>query len=230
MVLLSLYPTPKPVPSELFPSQEIFTRNCDLTSLMPFLVGRTPGCARCMRYRGVVWVVQDRAMYITCWVLKPSVLVLSWVGKVIRILDIHQVSIWETPTSLMVVYWTPTKHDSRHNGRFFCLHRMLFSLLTGWFPLASDLPFIMQKWTCRCCRDYAVFGHLPTSTMTSGITPNQYIAAGVIYPVVCLAFVVLRFWNRRLQGAEVTIDDWLIMPAWVSFNLPILSSPYLLTS
>ena len=66
--------------------------------------------------------------------------------------------------------------------------------------------------------------------MTSGITPNQYIAAGVIYPVVCLAFVVLRFWNRRLQGAEVTIDDWLIMPAWVSFNLPILSSPYLLTS
>lgn len=46
-------------------------------------------------------------------------------------------------------------------------------------------------------------------------TPETIIAVSVIFPVLSIIAVALRFHTRRLQKTGFQIDDWLILPALV---------------
>ena len=50
------------------------------------------------------------------------------------------------------------------------------------------------------------------------VSPAEVIAAGVVLPVLGIIVVALRFHARRIQKAHVGIDDWLTVPASVSFS------------
>lgn len=54
------------------------------------------------------------------------------------------------------------------------------------------------------------------------LTPPLVIAAGAIWPPVCVAVVTLRFVARRMQNAPLKADDWLVLPALVSRSLGYL--------
>jgi hypothetical protein len=57
---------------------------------------------------------------------------------------------------------------------------------------------------------------LPTKFITlpfALVDPGEVIAAGVVFPVVGLATVALRFYVRKVQKASWGLDDWLILPA-----------------
>ena len=49
-----------------------------------------------------------------------------------------------------------------------------------------------------------------------GLTPGLVIAAGVVWPVVCITVVVLRFAARKIKNERIGVDDWLMLPALVS--------------
>lgn len=51
-----------------------------------------------------------------------------------------------------------------------------------------------------------------------GVSPDQLLVVAIFGPLICLAFVILRFLNRKLQGDAITVDDWLIIPATVPLS------------
>lgn len=51
----------------------------------------------------------------------------------------------------------------------------------------------------------------------SYITPGTMIGVGVLFPVLSISFVGLRFYIRRIQRARLLADDWLLVPALVCF-------------
>ena len=50
------------------------------------------------------------------------------------------------------------------------------------------------------------------------------IAAGVVWPLLCAIVVALRFYTRRIQGAKLLKDDWLIVPKLVRVMKPNLGN------
>lgn len=52
------------------------------------------------------------------------------------------------------------------------------------------------------------------------IHSNLAIAAGATFIPVCSLSVGLRFYARKLKGAGLEADDWLIMCALVSHHFP----------
>lgn len=48
-------------------------------------------------------------------------------------------------------------------------------------------------------------------------TPNEIIAAGTVLPTLGVIIVALRFYNRRRSSAGIGLDDWLVLPALVSW-------------
>ena len=51
----------------------------------------------------------------------------------------------------------------------------------------------------------------------SYITPGTMIGVAVLFPVLSIGFVGLRFSVRRIQKARLLADDWLLVPALVCF-------------
>ena len=53
----------------------------------------------------------------------------------------------------------------------------------------------------------------------SYITPNKFIAISVLFPLLNVIVVALRFYTRRVQRASLKSDDWLTLAALVSDSL-----------
>ena len=54
--------------------------------------------------------------------------------------------------------------------------------------------------------------------MASGVgapSPLLILLAGAVLPPICVLFVALRFYIRRVQGSRLLTDDWLTIPALV---------------
>lgn len=49
-------------------------------------------------------------------------------------------------------------------------------------------------------------------------TPSHVIAAGIGLPLLDIAAVLLRFAARKKQRQSLKADDWLLIPATVSFS------------
>ena len=47
-------------------------------------------------------------------------------------------------------------------------------------------------------------------------TPAAVIVVSVLFPVLGIATVFLRFYTRRTQKIGLGVDDWLILPALVT--------------
>lgn len=58
----------------------------------------------------------------------------------------------------------------------------------------------------------------------SYITPGALIGVAALFPVLSIASVGLRFYVRRIHGAKLLADDWLLVPALVCFSFHLLSS------
>lgn len=60
---------------------------------------------------------------------------------------------------------------------------------------------------------------LSTNFQMSGVlvppTPAATVAAGIALPLVSGILVALRFYSRRARHANLYIEDWLTVPAWV---------------
>lgn len=55
----------------------------------------------------------------------------------------------------------------------------------------------------------------------SGIATTQSaLAIGFCFPIIDGIFVGLRFYTRRHTKADIQIDDWLCIPAWVCAASP----------
>ena len=54
-------------------------------------------------------------------------------------------------------------------------------------------------------------------TMGSVGTNQSSLAIGFIFPILGGTCVALRFYTRWLHKNDKRIDDWLTIPAWVSF-------------
>jgi hypothetical protein len=50
-------------------------------------------------------------------------------------------------------------------------------------------------------------------------SPGQIMAAGIIFPILGIAAVVLRFYVRASRKQQIGMDDWLIIPALVWLSL-----------
>ena len=53
------------------------------------------------------------------------------------------------------------------------------------------------------------------------ISRPMVIAAGIVLPVIDLSFIAARFFVKRRVGS-LGIDDYLVLIAFVSLNLPAL--------
>lgn len=51
------------------------------------------------------------------------------------------------------------------------------------------------------------------------VSPGEMIAASTVLPALSIIFVALRFYVRKLQRAQIGIDDWLIVPGLVQYHL-----------
>ena len=47
------------------------------------------------------------------------------------------------------------------------------------------------------------------------ITPGETLAVCTVLPVLSIAVVAFRFYARRIQRAQIGIDDWPILPGLV---------------
>ena len=50
-------------------------------------------------------------------------------------------------------------------------------------------------------------------------SPSKVIASGVVWLVLCVIVVALRFYTRRVQGAKVLLDDWLMLRTLVCSDI-----------
>ena len=50
------------------------------------------------------------------------------------------------------------------------------------------------------------------------LTPGSVIAVSVVFPVLGMIAVALRFYTRYSQKARFAMDDWLVLPALVRSN------------
>ena len=53
----------------------------------------------------------------------------------------------------------------------------------------------------------------------SYITPNNFIVVSVLFPLLDIIVVALRFYTRRVQRVSLKSDDWLTFAALVSDGL-----------
>lgn len=58
--------------------------------------------------------------------------------------------------------------------------------------------------------------------MTGIATTQSALAVGFSFPVIDGILVGLRFYIRRHMKADIQIDDWFCIPAWV--RLPCLAN------
>ena len=61
------------------------------------------------------------------------------------------------------------------------------------------------------------------TTSTAGlsfsyVSAAEVLALGATLPAVCILTVATRFYVRRIQKTEVSVDDWLILAALVGSN------------
>lgn len=49
-------------------------------------------------------------------------------------------------------------------------------------------------------------------------SPTSIIAASASLSALCIVAVAMRFWERKLQRAKFSIDDWLVIPALVGVS------------
>lgn len=55
--------------------------------------------------------------------------------------------------------------------------------------------------------------------MTSGDEkPSLVLAAGIVFPLLGIIVVALRFYTRSTQKASYQLDDWLTLPALVGIR------------
>jgi hypothetical protein len=81
-------------------------------------------------------------------------------------------------------------------------------------------------WYAPCGLDFSPSTKMgtPHPTQTAlpksiGPTPTPLIIAAA-FTLIAIAAVVLRFYSRRLKGAALLMDDWIILPALVSTCYP----------
>jgi hypothetical protein len=48
------------------------------------------------------------------------------------------------------------------------------------------------------------------------LNPGEFIAAAVVLPLLDTVCVALRFYSKRKRAIKYEIEDWLVVPAWVS--------------
>lgn len=48
------------------------------------------------------------------------------------------------------------------------------------------------------------------------LTPDLFIAAAVALVLLDTLFVSLRFYSKYKRAVKYEIEDWLVIPAWVS--------------
>ena len=54
-----------------------------------------------------------------------------------------------------------------------------------------------------------------TNLRFSLVDSSDVYAAGVVFPILCTAFALLRFYTRLRQRVEIGLDDWFIVAALV---------------
>lgn len=52
----------------------------------------------------------------------------------------------------------------------------------------------------------------------SYINQSSIMVAGILFPILSIVFVGLRFYVRQKQKVAILADDWLLIPALVSFE------------
>ena len=50
------------------------------------------------------------------------------------------------------------------------------------------------------------------------LTPGSVIAVSLVFPILGVIAVTLRFYTRNSQKARFAMDDWLVLPALVRSN------------
>ena len=65
--------------------------------------------------------------------------------------------------------------------------------------------------------------HLPKTHLGEG-SAVSLVALGSVLLVLSTQAVALRFWARKRTVAQLLLDDWLSLPAWVC-NWPEAPSP-----
>ena len=61
----------------------------------------------------------------------------------------------------------------------------------------------------------------------SFVHPSEVLAAAIMIPIVAIAAVGLRFWQRTSGKAGIGLDDWTILAALVSLQCKSLSRRFL---
>jgi hypothetical protein len=51
------------------------------------------------------------------------------------------------------------------------------------------------------------------------LTPDLFIAAAVVLVVLDTLCVCLRFYSKYTRAVRYEIEDWLVIPAWVSITV-----------
>ena len=57
----------------------------------------------------------------------------------------------------------------------------------------------------------------PLTRNTAYVTPGSMIAVAILFSILAIVSVLLRFYMRRTQNVSLGADDWLILPAMVSY-------------
>ena len=81
----------------------------------------------------------------------------------------------------------------------------------------NQLPRSRARYSSHQAQSRSSFCNMASTLNVSYISSQAFITVGVLVPALSVLLVGIRFFIRRWQKAKLMADDWLLIPALVSF-------------